>query len=592
MTSLRKTPRSINDKAKVEILREKLFQWTCEQHATNQPLNKEIIGRKAVDLSLELGLGDVKFSKRWVTIFLKKYGFPPSFASTLHGPVFKDYREWIDLMRPHMSQYRYKDVFQVDEMGMYHDISPEKIPGEAVGCVTCRNGEDREHRVTLLLCCSASGLEKLPPLICGKFDTPVQAHYSCRYSFNPDAWITREVFRVWITELNARMARSNRKIVLLLSRSRVHAFKDNALSNVGLIFFPKEFPPNLQPLRANIFHRFKTIYRQSYTAKKVTMGSNFNWTFADTIDNIVKAWESVPKEFILSSFRRANIRRDNDTSPIISCPEWNRLHPGISFRSYVTFDDNLSVSFSSIRRSHRLAEISTTCKHGAQTRFASGRHPNGAFHEPIEIGSDSESSDEDAVQETSMDKSDSNLPLHIACVEHVNDGFDARNTRTASTFRGENSPRVSDINADMLLPCVVADIVRNMVGKVEDIAEDRGIDEDDTGLRAQDEESERRVMATRKRVRGEIDGEEETNDDSREPTEKRWMGEEAWYKIYEHSFVFGAPDGPRGTASDRRADVKAGALPQTGINSSQKTEDLEKRSIFTLSNTPSIRPRN
>ncbi|XP_046739049.1 tigger transposable element-derived protein 6-like [Diprion similis] len=567
MMSLRKTPRSTNDKTKIEILRKKLFQWTCEQHATNQPLNREIVGRKAVDLSLELGLGDVKFSKRWVTIFLKKYGFLPSIASTLHDPVFKDYREWIDLMRPHMSQYRYKDVFQVDEIGMYHNISPEKIPGEAIGCVTCRNGEDREHRVTVLLCCSASGVEKLPPLICGKFDTQVQAYDRCKYSFNPDAWITRDVFRVWITDLNAQMARSNRKIVMLLSRSRVHALKDTVLSNVSLIFFPKEFPPNLQPLRANIFHCFKTIYRQSYTARKVTMGSNFNWTFADTIDNIVNAWESVSKEFILSSFRRANIRRDNDTPEIISCPEWDRLYPGISFRNYVTFDDNLSVSFSSIsRRSHRLAEVSTACKHGLQTSFASGHDISESFHQPNEVASDSESLGEDVVDEISMHRPDGNSLLQVSSVEHVTDGLDAEKTRTTFTFWGENSPRISDTNEDTLLPCVV-DVVRNMVRKAEDIAEDRGIDEDDTDLQVQDEDSERRVTATRKTVRGEIDGEEETNDDSREPTEKRWMGEEAWFKIYEHSFVFGAPDGSRGTASDHRADVKTAAMPQTGINS-------------------------
>lgn len=63
----------INDKAMINFLKKKLLQWTCERHATNQPLNREILEEKAIDLTVELGL-----SGRWT----KNQFFGLSFVRT------------------------------------------------------------------------------------------------------------------------------------------------------------------------------------------------------------------------------------------------------------------------------------------------------------------------------------------------------------------------------------------------------------------------------------------------------------------------------------------------------------------------------
>lgn len=162
------------------------------------------------------------------------------------------------MMRPIITQYKHKNLFHLDELTMYSDISPTKI-----SCAIERDKSDILRKATVLMCCNASGTEKLPLLICGSYPAAITDEDHV-YSHSEDASINNDLFREWLIRLNDRMSSCGRKILLLLHRNRVNAIRDLELSNVRHVFFPDNFPPLLRPLKRDVFHFVKMVYRNEY----------------------------------------------------------------------------------------------------------------------------------------------------------------------------------------------------------------------------------------------------------------------------------------------------------------------------------------
>lgn len=278
-----------------------------------------------------------------MTSFLKKYGFSTT-LSNCTGPCFKDYRLWVDLMRTVLTQYKYKDLFHVDELTMYSGIMPLKLNSTSL--------ENPEHSqiinamnlISILFCCNASGNDKLPPLISGPYKSNIFRD-DCRYCYSENSLINDKVFENWILSLNHILSQQNRKILLLLHRQRIQALGNTHLSNINLIFFPANFPAHLRPLRRDVFHSAKMKYRLIYAEN--ILKSESNWGLEEVIDAVLESWNEVPREVIVSSFQRTTFRSD-DSLLEISCPNWEKLSTGISFKRFVTFDDYLSDVSSSI----------------------------------------------------------------------------------------------------------------------------------------------------------------------------------------------------------------------------------------------------
>ncbi|XP_043476882.1 uncharacterized protein LOC122507934 [Leptopilina heterotoma] len=313
-----------------------LLKWICEKHATNSPLDRKLLRQKALQLSQTLELINFKCSEQWITVFLKRYGFSTS-LTTCAGPYFKDYRIWIDLMRPILTQYKYKDIFNVDELTMYSNVCPLKIPKNAKA--SNQDLINATNLISILLCCNSSGTDKLPLLITGPYKCNLTRD-DCIYHYNENSTINDQLFIEWIMNLNEIMSQKQRQILLLLHRHKICALGNNRqLSNVKLIFFPTNFPPHLRPLRRDVFHSTKMNYRLNY-AEKIHRG-NCKWEFNEMIMAILQSWSQVPRELIVSSFQRTKFRSD-DKLIDINNDEWEKLNTGVSFKKLITFDDHLS----------------------------------------------------------------------------------------------------------------------------------------------------------------------------------------------------------------------------------------------------------
>ncbi|XP_076755951.1 uncharacterized protein LOC143426397 [Xylocopa sonorina] len=333
-------------------MKEELFKWACKKDATHSFLDRRMVREKALQLTSIRGFNAFKCSNAWLTNFLREHGFPTGPRSQ-SGPIFKDYREWIELIRPMIIKYRYRDLFHADELTMYSDIPPSMVSSTQI--------EGGGNRIKILMGCDSSGHTKLPLLVYGPYPGTIQTkehiYHNCE-----DSHIEDELFRNWMTSLNERMTRCERKILMFLRREKARALNDFTASNVKLVYFPANFPAHLRPLRKHVFHYVKMIYRRRYAER--TQRSNGEWKFReDILPSLIDAWESIPRELIIFSFQRAHLRLD-DCFLQFDCDCWNSSAIGISFKKFVTFDDDLSDEHVPYRGSNnrRRFNLRTNCQ--------------------------------------------------------------------------------------------------------------------------------------------------------------------------------------------------------------------------------------
>ena len=109
-----------------------------------------------------------------------------------------------------MKDYAPDNVFNADETALFYKMTPNHtlaLKGEK-----CIGGKKSKERITAMLCCNATGTEKLPPLIIGKYGRPrcfkgVQS-LPCEYNHNQRAWMTGEIFHGWLLALERKMKAS------------------------------------------------------------------------------------------------------------------------------------------------------------------------------------------------------------------------------------------------------------------------------------------------------------------------------------------------------------------------------------------------
>jgi hypothetical protein len=119
--------------------------------------------------------------------------------------------------------------------------------------------------LTVFLCCNAEGIEKLAPLVTGKFAKPRRfkniSTLQCKYTNNSNAWMTANIFH-FLRQFDARMGPSNRKVLLFVDKCPTHP-PYTFFKNVKVVFLPANCTSRLQPLDLGVIHCLKAKYRKS-----------------------------------------------------------------------------------------------------------------------------------------------------------------------------------------------------------------------------------------------------------------------------------------------------------------------------------------
>ncbi len=122
------------------------------------------------------------------------------------------------------------------------------------------------------MCTNASGSDKLPPLVIGKyknlrcFKNINLTNVGVNYKWNTKAWMKASIFQEWITSFDKIIIFQNpaRKVLLILDNAGCHNLNGIELKNVKLKFLPPNTTSKLQSLDAGIIACFKRKYRQHF----------------------------------------------------------------------------------------------------------------------------------------------------------------------------------------------------------------------------------------------------------------------------------------------------------------------------------------
>jgi uncharacterized protein YeeX (DUF496 family) len=129
------------------------------------------------------------------------------------------------------------------------------------------------------------------------------------YEANSNAWMTQDLFRNWLLQLNNRMLKSNKKIVLFLDNLSGHKIDNLPLSNIIIHFYPPNCTSVLQPLDQGIIRSFKSKYRTRVLMQIISKidfkESNDEINAYQAILYISMAWKQVSIETIKNCFALA-----------------------------------------------------------------------------------------------------------------------------------------------------------------------------------------------------------------------------------------------------------------------------------------------
>lgn len=255
-----------------------------------------------------------------------------------------------------------KNIFNADETGVFYQLLPNKtltLKGES-----CKGGAKSKQRLTALFCCNATGTEKLKPLVIGKSLKPrcfknVQS-LPCHYRANKKAWMTQILFNEWLVELDIKMKKQNRKIVLLIDNCTAHNL-NSQLTNVNVQYFPPHCTSVLQPLDLGIIQAVKINFRKKLVQKiLLNLFSDTKINVKDGCELLTAAWWDVRGSTIQKCFQKTQLFGSEDGHDDIQLIEnendqntnntelemlWSSINvPHVTFQDYVDVDNQLLIS--------------------------------------------------------------------------------------------------------------------------------------------------------------------------------------------------------------------------------------------------------
>lgn len=148
-----------------------------------------------------------------------------------------------------MKNYSPEDIWNTDETGLFFRALPNKTL--CLKSDPCKGGKISKERLTVMFCVNMVG-DREKPLVIGKYAKPRcfngmnPENFNIIWKSNKRAWMTREIMTEWLHQLDRKMKRRNRKILLFLDNATSHP--DITLENVKLVFFPANCTSVIQPL--------------------------------------------------------------------------------------------------------------------------------------------------------------------------------------------------------------------------------------------------------------------------------------------------------------------------------------------------------
>ena len=343
--------------ARFNAVDDALLQWFTHARSSNIPVTGPAMKAKAEDISHQLGIYDWSCSEGWLHRFKKRHNISYKVISGERGAVDEEKTDaWIeDVLKPTLSKYDSKDIFNADKTGLFWRLLPDKTL--ASKSEKCFGGKKSKDRITVMVCANMNGTEKYPLFTIGKFRNPrcfKGITLPVQYSANPKAWMTLDLFKDWLRGFDSSMASQHRKVLLVIDNCPAHPRIHN-LKATQLLFLPPHATSKLQPCNLGIIRSMNVNYRKISLMKLIrhidtgAAYEDFKLTLLDAVSMVKYAWEEVTSTTISNCFIKAGFT-DNKASytpekddNLTNEPLLERLFReyNISSSDYVSVDDNI-----------------------------------------------------------------------------------------------------------------------------------------------------------------------------------------------------------------------------------------------------------
>ncbi len=243
-----------------------LFIWLNNMTSKNVAVSDMMLTEKAKEFGRAMNITDFGFSSGWLKGFKQRRGIK---SYTYHGESESADKALVEqgrtALQETLAQYLPNDIYNMDETGLFFRLGPNSTL--ATGAV--KGTKKKKDRLTVALCCNATGTDKLKPLVIGKAKRPrcfgkkgtFNPAIYVNYTSNTKAWMTSPVYQQWLRDLDKEMRLKNRKICLLVDNAPSHIHEGLQLTNITVVHLPPNTTAHIQPCDAGIIKNFKLKYR-------------------------------------------------------------------------------------------------------------------------------------------------------------------------------------------------------------------------------------------------------------------------------------------------------------------------------------------
>ena len=305
--------------ARFPSLEEALYKWFQSLRSRNVPVSQDILKNKAIEFynrAKENGaqLPNFEASNGWLEKFQNRYDISSKcITGESESACLDQVENGRKLLQDIIATFNLESVYNADETGLFFRLGPNRT-------LASRNDKAKgikkdKERVTVLLCCNATGTKKLKPFVIGKFKNPRcfknvnLATLPVRYSNNRNAWMTMEKWNEWLKWLDNNVFE---KSLLLVDNCPAHTdgFSLN-LKNLRVEYIPPNTTSHIQPCDAGIIANFKAHYRNLLVSKWVYELNEEQkvkkLNIKEAIEFIADAWEKVKPSTINNCWKNTGI---------------------------------------------------------------------------------------------------------------------------------------------------------------------------------------------------------------------------------------------------------------------------------------------
>ena len=218
-------------------------KWYCLARERNIPISGPLLREEALLIAKKLDPETTfKASNGWLDSFKRRHNIKSMKVSGECADVTEEtVTGWFERLKVLISGYDLVNVWNEDETGCFYRALPDRTLSERKK--EYRGGKRAKERITIA---NAAG-GKEPPIVIGRSATPrcfkglrdKKLPHGLPYFNNAKAWMNTEIMDTILTNLNRRLVKEKRNILLLMDNVSSHSpdLKE-MFSNIKVVFLP------------------------------------------------------------------------------------------------------------------------------------------------------------------------------------------------------------------------------------------------------------------------------------------------------------------------------------------------------------------